>query len=114
MLWPELSANFYLLTTLPMMIQISDKCAHLVQTCCTAWKVSKYGVISGPYFRVFNLNTEKYGPEITPYLDTFHEVLLLSKNYLPISKVESFLKSNFWPKWNIQNSAYTKLLNLEL
>ena len=28
----------------------------------TAWKVSKYGVISGPYFLVFSPNTEKYGP----------------------------------------------------
>ena len=37
-----------------------------------AWKVSKYGVISGPYFPVFGLNTGKYRPEITPYLDTFH------------------------------------------
>ena len=26
----------------------------------TAWKVSKYGVISGPYFPVFGLNTERY------------------------------------------------------
>ena len=54
----------------------------------TAWKVSKYGVVSGPYFPVFGLNTEiysvnlvcnpntgKYGPEITPYLDTFHAVI---------------------------------------
>ena len=40
----------------------------------TAWKVSKYGVISGPYFPVFGLNTGKYGPEITPCLDTFHKV----------------------------------------
>ena len=40
----------------------------------TAWKVSKYGVISGPYFPVFRLNTAKYGPEMTPYLDTFHAV----------------------------------------
>ena len=39
-----------------------------------AWKVSKYGVISGPNFPVFGLNTEKYGPEITPYLDIFHAV----------------------------------------
>ena len=51
----------------------------------TAWRVSKYGVISGPYFPVFRLirrdaeylslfipNTGKYEPEITPYLDTFH------------------------------------------
>ena len=29
----------------------------------------KYGVISGPYFPIFELNTGKYGPEITPYLD---------------------------------------------
>ena len=34
----------------------------------------KYGVISGPYFPIFGLNTGKYGPEITPYLDTFHAV----------------------------------------
>ena len=27
----------------------------------TAWKVSKHGVISGPYFPVFGLNTEIYG-----------------------------------------------------
>ena len=31
--------------------------------------MSNYGVISGPYFPIFGLNTEKYGPEITPYLD---------------------------------------------
>ena len=34
----------------------------------TAWKVSKYEVISGPYFRVF-------GPEITLYLDIFHAMI---------------------------------------
>ena len=33
----------------------------------TSWKVSEYGVFSG-------LNTEKYGLEETPYLDTFHTV----------------------------------------
>ena len=37
---------------------------------CTAWKVSKYRVISGPYSPIFSPNTEKYGLEITPYLDT--------------------------------------------
>ena len=41
----------------------------------TASKVSKYGVISGPHFPAFVLNTGKYGPEITPYLDTFHAVI---------------------------------------
>ena len=33
----------------------------------TAWKVSKYGIFSGPYFPVFRL-------EKTPRLDTFHAV----------------------------------------
>ena len=36
--------------------------------------MSKYGVISSPYFPVFGLNARKYGPEITQYLDTFHAV----------------------------------------
>ena len=40
----------------------------------SAWKVSKYGVISGPYFLVFRLNTGKCEPEITAYLDNFHTV----------------------------------------
>ena len=30
-------------------------------------KVSKYGVIFGPYFPVFGPNTGKYGPEITVF-----------------------------------------------
>ena len=40
----------------------------------TAWKELKYGVIFGPYFPVFGLDAGKYGPEKTPYLDTFHAV----------------------------------------
>ena len=40
----------------------------------TAWKVSKCVVISGPNFPIFSPNAGKYGPEITPYLDTFHAV----------------------------------------
>ena len=38
----------------------------------TARKVSKYGASSGQYFPVFGLNTIKYGPEKSPYLDNFH------------------------------------------
>ena len=30
----------------------------------TAWKLSKYGVISGPYFPVFRRNTEIYGANL--------------------------------------------------
>ena len=46
--------------------------------------MSKYRDFSGPYFPAFGLNTERYyvfspiagiyGPEKTPYLDTFHAV----------------------------------------
>ena len=42
----------------------------------TAWKMSKYGVYSGSYFFVFCPNTGKYGPEVTPYLETFHAVVV--------------------------------------
>ena len=38
--------------------------------------MSKCGVFSGPYFPAFELNTEKYGPEKNPYLDTFHAVYI--------------------------------------
>ena len=40
----------------------------------TASKVSKHRISSGPYIPVLGLNTGKYGPEKTPYLDTFHAV----------------------------------------
>ena len=58
----------------------------------TAWKVSKYGVFSGPYFPAFGLNTGKYGPEKTPYLDSFHTV---SKTVL------SFLEEFYNAGWNL-------------
>ena len=51
----------------------------------TAWKLSKYGVFSGPFFPASGLNTERYGvslriqsecgkirTRITPNMDTFH------------------------------------------
>ena len=40
----------------------------------TAWKVSKYGVFSGPHFPVFSPSTGKYGQEKALYLDSFHAV----------------------------------------
>ena len=48
------------------MFYVSDK--TIIEVICTyyaAWKVSKYGVFSGP-------NTGKCEPEKTPYFDTFH------------------------------------------
>ena len=48
----------------------------------TVWKMSKYGVFSGPYFPVF-------GPEKPPYLDTFHAVAV-------VFEVSIFLVGNFF------------------
>ena len=43
----------------------------LKQSSVALWKVFKYRAFSGP---VFIPNTGNYGPEKTPYLDTFHAV----------------------------------------
>ena len=40
----------------------------------TVWKLSKYGIFSGPYLPEFSPNTGKYGPGKTPHFDTFHAV----------------------------------------
>ena len=48
----------------------------------TAWKVSEYGVFSSPYFPVFELNTGKYRPKITPHLDTFHAMRALQESII--------------------------------
>ena len=54
--------------------------------------MSKYGTFPGWYFPLFSPNAEKYGPEKTPYLDTFHTVcvltfvLQLNGSFLPIIK----------------------------
>ena len=51
----------------------------------TTSKVSKYGVSSGPYFPVF-------GPEKTPYLDTFHAVRCMKcVNMLKKTKTPKYL-----------------------
>ena len=36
-----------------------------------AWKLSKYGVFSSPFFPVFGPNTGKYGPEKNSVLGRF-------------------------------------------
>ena len=72
---------------LPMCFPERPYPGHFASLLITAWKVSKYRDSSGPYFpifwlnskiygviSVFSANTEKYGPEKTPYLDTFHAV----------------------------------------
>ena len=39
-------------------VELAPK-VNLVNKSTTAWKVSKYGVISGSYFPAFGLNTER-------------------------------------------------------
>ena len=63
----------------------------------TAWKVSKYGAFPGPYFLAFSPNAGKDGPEKTPYLDIFHEVLVFELSMsLPLC-ILRYLK-NLWRK----------------
>ena len=71
--------------------QIAQSISNIVSQNCsfysiktevfTVWSVSKYGVFSGANFLTFALNTRKYGPEKTPYLNTFHAVLAFQVNY---------------------------------
>ena len=48
---------------------------HIVKESYTAWKVSKYGVFSGPYFPAFGLNTERYGVRIRYLSRTYQDNL---------------------------------------
>ena len=73
---------------------ISHKLAflcHLLSAAYTAWKVSKCGVFSGPYFPVFSPNKGKYGPEKTLYLDTIPTVLLSLSLFTRYSKISNVL-----------------------
>ena len=63
--------------------------------------MSKYGVISGPHFPVFGLNTGKYGPEITPYLDTFRAVAV------SVAASKSIVLDVDFTSWKFQEVAVT-------
>ena len=98
----------------------------------TEWKVSKYRVLSGPYFPAFGLNTERYGEirsnterygemrrdtgkcraEKTPYLDTFHAVrvfgiFLFGVDLELFAKIKKDLvstHSGFYLTWFLRNN----------
>ena len=57
--------------------------------------MSKYGVFSGPYFFVFSPNTGKYGPENTPYLDTFHAVYRSEKNWYKPERILKIINKKY-------------------
>ena len=76
--------------------------------------MSKYGVISGPYSPVFGLNTGKYGPEITPYLGTFHAVLTANPPInICISRINNrlFFKIKDGYKLELQTPETMKLID---
>ena len=74
----------------------------------TAWKMSKYGIISDPYFPVSGLNTEICGVNLriqseyrktqtrnNPYLDTFYAVILRFLNVSLAGLLSFFQKLYF-------------------
>ena len=88
--WEISNTNFFDRTSLVVASSISK--ARLFSNLFTEWKVFKFEVFPGPYFPAFGLNTEryfvfcpnvgKYGPENTPYLDTFLAVVGISGIHL--------------------------------
>ena len=82
----------------------------------TVWKVSKYGVFSGPYFplldskwiQIFSPSTEKYRPEKTPYLDTFHAVGQ-SQTMVVITKIVYKNKCNKILNSSVKYAVYVKM-----
>ena len=86
----------------------------------TVWKVSKYGDFSGPYFPLFGLKTRKYGPEKTPYLDTFHTVAVKTsiqnpaKHFFFYNNVYTKLKTNVKKHKTVPRRQYTVCLQEKL
>ena len=81
------SLSFWFTIQLQKAKTVLDLPYSMLNQISTVWKVSKYGVFSGPNFLVFELNIEiylvniriqskykKYGVEQTPFLDTLHAV----------------------------------------
>ena len=79
----------------PCIIFLNGKISEHLRVATTVWKVSKYGVFSGPYFTafVFSPNAGKHRPEETPYLDIFHVDTWRCSEMLPFSKILQRLKT---------------------
>ena len=65
---------------------------------CTAWKVSKYGAFSGPYFPAFGLNMERY--EVSLRIQSECEKIRTRKNsvFRHFSRSDPQKKCFFWSK----------------
>ena len=72
---------------------------HQIFKTTTVWRVFKNGVFSGPYFPVFGLNSGKFAPKKTPYLDTFQGVNLSVTRFSSVSEsVRNILDFNSFAK----------------
>ena len=71
----------------------------------TAWNMSKHGVTSGPYFPVFRLNTGKYWPEMTPFLDTFHAVIEICCRELQNVVEHCNIRRNTRPNFKVKKAT---------
>ena len=76
----------------------------------TVWKVSKYGVFSGPYLPAFRLNMAylsvfspnagKCAPEKASYFDTFQAVLIICKKPLMVLQMGELSWQVLLTIWN--------------
>ena len=82
-----------------------------INVTATAWKVSKYGVFSGPYFPIFGLNTEIYGvnSHSVPFVfSSFNISQCVHENNLkPILEKDKWLLSFWQPFWVSWKSIIT-------
>ena len=75
-----------------------------VQTFFTAWKVSKYGVFSGPYFPVFSPNTRKFGRKKIIFWTLSRSVLFVCWIYLLSATIANLLVNS--SKYYENNTKY--------
>ena len=64
------------------------------------------------YLSVFGPNTVEYGPEETPYLDTFHVVLYIRESVQFYKKVWKMLFSLPQPNLNFVNLSVSKFIGI--
>ena len=82
--------------------------------CCTTWKVSKYGVFSGPYFPVFGLNTEIYSINLrtqSKYRKIRSRKNSVFEQFSPIVALNQRYKKENWIMMTTQKQYVTEHCN---
>ena len=73
----------------------------------TAWKVSKYGVISGPYFPVFGLNTAIYSVTVR-IQSKYRNMWTRDNSVFGHLFTECNIKKSFLIRWHSPTFVYTR------